>query len=213
MIVSEQVRPQSPHEPQMALEPGAVPVQALDTFRLPAGLRGRSGAFVQMWWIVQQLLFAPSPQALYGWRRFLLRLFGARIGKGVIIRPSVRVTYPWKLTIGDHAWVGDNVELYTLDAITIGENAVVSQGSYLCTGTHDYTRPSFDMVIAPVTIEPEAWVASQVFVMPGVTVRRGAVVAVRSLVTRDVPPMAVAMGQPARVVGARRVADGAPGPR
>lgn len=193
--------PPSP-EPPDAL-PSAESVQALAKFRLPEGLRGRPGWFVQLWWITHSLLFATSPQALYGWRRFLLRLFGARIGRGVIIRPSVRVTYPWKLTIGDHAWIGDGVELYTLDFINIGANAVVSQGSYLCTGSHDYTVPSFDMVTGPIVVEAEAWVASQVFVMPGLTIGRGAVVAVRSLVVRDVPPMSIVMGQPGRVVGKR----------
>src|ERR1035438_228689 len=124
-------------------------IQDLSKATVPPGFRGRPGWFVQIWWIVQASLFHTSPQVLYGWRRFLLRCFGARIGRGVLLRPSVTVTYPWKLTIGDWSWIGDHVTLYSLGAITIGENAVVSQHSYLCTGAHDYRRPTFDLYALP----------------------------------------------------------------
>jgi putative colanic acid biosynthesis acetyltransferase WcaF len=174
-------------------------VQDLGRYRNPPDLRGRSAVQVQLWWLVQALLFNTSPQFLYGWRRWLLRLFGAKIGQGVIIRPSVRVTYPWKLEIGDRAWVGDQVELYTLDRIRIGEDAVVSQFSKLITGSHDFEKPTFDMVTKPITIESQAWVAADCFIAPGVTVGRGAVVLARSLVTKDVPGMAVVAGQPATI--------------
>ena len=87
--------------------------QNLNSFNQPTDFRGRSAIIVQLWWLVQATLFACSPQFMYGWRIFLLRLFGANIGKNVIIRPTVRVTYPWKLSIGDYAWVGDHAELYT----------------------------------------------------------------------------------------------------
>jgi len=89
-------------------------IQDLSKSKVPPGFRGRPAWFVQLWWIVQTLLFHPSPQLFYGWRRFLLRAFGARIGKGVLIRPSVTVTYPWKLGIGDWSWVGDHATLYAL---------------------------------------------------------------------------------------------------
>src|SRR5262245_48779901 len=116
------------------------PVQDLTTFRMPAGFRGRPAWFVQLWWLTQALLFRPSPQVAYGFRRLLLRAFGARIGRGVVIRPSVVVTYPWKVEIGDFAWVGDDAVLYSLGEIRIGANSVVSQKSYLCAGDHDYRR-------------------------------------------------------------------------
>jgi putative colanic acid biosynthesis acetyltransferase WcaF len=177
--------------------------QDLSSFRLPANFRGKSPFVVQLWWVIQALLFHTSPQFLYGWRRFLLRLFGAEIGEGVLVRPSVRVTYPWRLSIGDHSWIGDHVELYTLGPIRIGSNAVVSQGSYLCTATHDYSRSSFDMQTRSVTIEDEAWVAAHCFVAPGVTVKRGAMVASRSLVLKDVPAGMIAAGHPAQVLRPR----------
>ncbi len=133
----------------------------------------------------------------------ILRLFGAKIGKDVRIRPSVRITYPWKVEIGDHSWVGDNVELYSLGPIRIGSNAVVSQGSYLCGGTHDYRDPLFSISASPVIVEDEAWVAAQAFIAPGITIGRGAVVGARSLVLSDVPPGMIASGHPARVKGPR----------
>ncbi len=178
-------------------------IQDLSRYSQPQEFRGRPAWFVQLWWIVQSLLFNTSPQVLYGWRRFLLRAFGAKIGKNVLLRPSVKTTYPWKLVIKDHAWVGDNVDLYTLGPIEIGVNAVVSQGVYLCTGTHDYLDPTFAIVAKPIIIEDEAWVAAQAFVAPGVTVGKGAVVGARSLVLKDVPSRAVVAGSPAKVIGTR----------
>lgn len=179
-------------------------IQDLSRATVPAGFRGRPAWLVQLWWIVQSLLFHPSPQVLYGWRRFLLRCFGARIGKGVLIRPSATITYPWKLTIGDWSWVGDHATLYTLGEITIGDNTVISQHCYLCAGSHDYTRVTFDLYAKAIRVEPEAWLAAGVFVGPGVTVGRGAVVGARSVVLRDVPAGMVCAGNPLRILHARR---------
>lgn len=179
------------------------PVQDLKNFRLPPNFRGRSAWFVQLWWIVQATAFRWSPQFMYGWRRFLLRLFGAKIGRGVTLRPSVEITYPWKLSIGDYSWIGDYAALYTLGEIRIGDNVCVSQHCYLATAYHDYTRPTFDMIGSFVAIESEAWLATRVFVAPGVTIGRGAVVGACSVVLKDVPPMMVCAGNPAKIVRAR----------
>jgi putative colanic acid biosynthesis acetyltransferase WcaF len=113
------------------------------------------------------------------------------------------VTYPWKLRIDDNAWIGDFVELYTLGDIHIGENAVVSQKSYLCTGSHDHRSPAFDIYARKIVVEPQAWVAADVFVGPGVTIGYGAVIASRSTLLADAPPLMVMAGTPARVVGPR----------
>ncbi|MEH6499673.1 MAG: putative colanic acid biosynthesis acetyltransferase [Pseudoalteromonas distincta] len=173
-------------------------MQRLDLFQLPPAFRGRSGAWCQLWWLVQSCLFATSPQFMYGWRRFLLRIFGAKIGQGVIIRPSVRVTYPWKLIVGDHAWIGDHVELYTLGEITIGANAVVSQRSYLCTGSHDPASTTFRIYAEPISIEEGAWVATDVFIGPGVSVGRNALIGARSSLFSNADPAFVYVGSPAR---------------
>jgi len=171
--------------------------QKLNRFHLPNGFRGASALFVQLWWLVQIILFASSPQFMYAWRNFLLRLFGSKIGKNVIVRPSVRVTYPWKLEIGDNSWVGDNVELYTLGKITIGKDVVVSQKSYLCSGSHDYQSQTFDIYQKPIVIQDEAWVATDVFIAPGVSIGKGAVIAARSSVYKDMPEGMICIGNPA----------------
>lgn len=174
--------------------------QSLDKFVLPKGFRGRGAITIQFWWVIQSTLFACSPQFAYKWRNILLRLFGAKIGQNVIIRPSVRTTYPWKLTIGDNAMVGDNVELYTLGEITIGKNAVVSQRSYLCTGSHDHKSEAFDIYAKPIVIEDEAWLATDVFVAPGITIGKGAVIGARSSVFEDMPKGMICKGSPAKPI-------------
>jgi putative colanic acid biosynthesis acetyltransferase WcaF len=179
-------------------------VQDLAAFRMPPDFRGRPAWFVQLWWLVQATLFRLSPQLLYGWRRFLLRLFGAHIGRDVIIRPTATITYPWKLSIGDYAWVGDDVVLYSLADITIGAHAVVSQRSYLCAGSHDMQLASFPIFGKPIVVGPQAWVASDVFVAPGVTIGEGCVVGARSSVFGDLPAMMVCIGNPARAIRERR---------
>jgi Acetyltransferase (isoleucine patch superfamily) len=181
--------------------------QRLDLFTLPPGFRGRKGGYVQLWWLVQSTLFAWSPQVLYGWRRFLLRLFGAKIGKGVIIRPSARITYPWKVSIGDFSWIGDDVVLYSLGEIHIGAHAVVSQRCYLCTGSHDYTRSTFDIYAKAIFVESCAWLATDVFVAPGIHIGMGAVIGARSSVFQDIPDLVVAMGSPAKPFKKRTLSD------
>lgn len=181
----------------------SVNVQQLDTFRLPKGFRGRSAVVVQLWWLVQATLFACSPQFMFAWRRWLLQLFGARVGKSVLLRPSVKTTYPWKVTIGDFAWVGDDVVLYSLGEIEIGDHAVVSQRSYLCAAGHDYTQPDFPIYDKKVSIGSQAWLATGVFVAPGVTIGEGAVVGARSSVFHDLPAMMVCVGSPAKPIKPR----------
>lgn len=172
--------------------------QRLDTFTLPPGFRGRSAVVVQLWWLVQATLFSLSPQFMFGWRRFLLRLFGAKVGRDVLVRPSVRITYPWKVALGDRVWLGDCAELYSLGEIEIGNDVVVSQRSYLCAATHDHTAPTFDIVSGKIVIEDQAWIATDVFVAPGVRIGRGALVGARSSVFADMPSGMICMGSPAK---------------
>jgi putative colanic acid biosynthesis acetyltransferase WcaF len=182
--------------------------QKLDQFSVPPGFRGRGAVVVVLWQVVQSTLFALSPQPFFAWRRFLLRLFGAKVGRKVLLRPTVRVTYPWKTEIGDYSWVGDHVELYSLDCISIGSHSVISQRSYLCTGSHDMADLAFSYITAPISVGDQVWIASDVFVAPGVKVGRGAVVGARSTVLKDVPPGVVVIGEPARVVRDRLASGG-----
>lgn len=178
-------------------------IQNLKLFRLPSNFRGRNPVYVQLWWFVQAIFIHLSPQIFYGWRRFVLRRFGAKIGKGVIIRPSVRILYPWKLTIGDWSWIGDDVNLYSMAEIKIGNNTVVSQNSYLCTGSHNHTKPTFDIFAKKIVIEDEAWIATDVFVAPGVTIAHAAVIAARSTVLQDMPAEMICAGNPAKPIKQR----------
>lgn len=175
----------------------------LDRYSQAQYSRGRSGAYVLLWWLVQATLFRCSPQPLYGWRRWLLRRFGARIGAGVKVRPSAKFTYPWKVSVGDHSWIGDNVECYSLERIEIGAHCVVSQNSYLCTGSHDYRDEAFGLIVKPIRIGDGAWVASDVFVYPGVTIGTMAVAAARSTVTKPIPPNEIHAGLPAQFMAKR----------
>lgn len=184
---------------------GASPrYQDLSRFRVPPGFRGRPAWFVQLWWLVDAVLFRPSPQVCYAWRRALLRLFGARIGCDVIIRPTARITYPWKVSIGDFSWIGDDVTLYSLGPILIGEHTVVSQHTYVCAGDHDYDAVDFPIRGHTTTIGSQVWLGTSVFVGPGTSIADGAVVGARSTVTRDLPAGMVCVGTPARPIKRRK---------
>lgn len=178
-------------------------MQDLTSFTVPKGFRGRPAWLVQLWWMVQALLFRASPQVLYGWRRFLLRLFGAKVGKNVIVRPTVRITYPWKVSIGDNSWIGDEVNIYSLGPVVIGSNSVISQKSYLCTGSHDYRRSDFAIFYKPITIGDQVWIATDVFIAPGVEVGDGAVVGARSSVFNNLEGGFVYAGHPLKRVRKR----------
>lgn len=177
--------------------------QRLDSFTLPNGFRGRSAFTVQLWWLVQSTLFALSPQVMFGWRRFLLKQFGAKIGQGVLIRPSVRVTYPWKVVIGDRSWIGDNAELYSLGEIEIGSDVVISQRSYLCAAAHEFTKTTFDIFDHKIVIEDQVWLATDVFVAPGITIGKGVVVGARSSVFQNLPEGMLCYGSPAKPIRQR----------
>lgn len=178
-------------------------MQRLDQHKIPKGFRGKSKLYVQFWWLVQATLINCSPQVFYRWRRFWLRLFGAQIGKKVLIRPSVKITYPWKVYIGDYSWIGDDVVLYSLGEIEIGSNTVISQKSYLCTGSHDYTKESFDIFTKKITIGDSCWLATDVFVAPGITISDGAIVGARSSVFSDIDANTINAGSPSKMIKKR----------
>lgn len=167
----------------------------------PWGMREKLGRAV--WMVAWTLLFRLSFHNWYGWRRFLLRCFGARIGKGVLIRPSCWIEIPWNLEIGETCAIGDRAILYSLGKITIGRLVSVSQYAHLCAGTHDYTLRSFPLLALPIRIGDGVWIAADAFVGPGVTVGDRSVVGARATVVNDVPPDVVVAGNPARVIKPR----------
>ena len=175
-----------------------------DLFDAREGLdRGRPFWIEAIWYFCKCLLFLtplPVPGCI---KRTVLRRFGAHIGKGVIIKPRVNIHFPWKLTIGDHAWIGEEVFLLNFEPITIGDQCCISQRAFLCTGNHDYRKPSMPFRNQPITIEAGAWVGAQVFVSPGVTVGSEAVIAAGSVVTRNQPSAMVCAGNPCAPVRKR----------
>lgn len=176
----------------------------LKLHKVPDNFRGKSKLYVQLWWLAQATLIGLSPQVFYGWRRFWLRMFGAKIGKKVLIRPSVKITYPWKVSIGDFSWIGDDVVLYSLGKIEIGSNTVVSQKSYLCTGSHDYTKATFDIFAKKIKIGNSCWLATDVFVAPGIIISDGAIVGARSSVFNNVDANTINAGSPAKMIRIRK---------
>ena len=160
-----------------------------------------------VWNLVWVTLARTSPTFAFGWRRFLLQLFGARLAKSARVYPRARVWAPWNLTMADYSCLADDVECYSVDQIIIESFVTVSQGSRLCTASHDFTDTDFRLITSPVTIHSKAWVAAYAYIGPGVVVGEGAVVGATASVYKNVPPWTVVGGNPARYLRSRIVSD------
>lgn len=159
-----------------------------------------------VWTLTWTLLARWTPRfVLNRYRAGILRLFGARLGTKCRLTASMEVWIPSRLFVGSHVWIDRNVNLYDVDRITIGDNAIISDGAYICTATHDVTSRTFALVTAPVTIKSSAWIAAKAIVLPGVTIGEGAVVGASAVVTKDVAPWTIVAGNPARVIGKREL--------
>ncbi|WP_412851395.1 putative colanic acid biosynthesis acetyltransferase [Ectothiorhodospira shaposhnikovii] len=154
-------------------------------------------------WALAMPLFHFSPRPLFGWRRMLLRLFGAQIGAGAHVYPSARIYLPWNLTLGEEASIGEWALVYNLGPVTIGDRATISHRAHLCAGTHDHRDPTLPLLRLPIEIGPQAWVCADAFVGPGRKVGEGAIVGAAAVVVKDVGPWQVVGGNPARVIKAR----------
>jgi putative colanic acid biosynthesis acetyltransferase WcaF len=166
-----------------------------------SSLHSRANQLMRVLWkTVWLFAYRPSPRMFHGWRRFLLRLFGATIERGAHPYTSARVWAPWNLTMREGSCLGDHVECYSVDRVTLEPCATVSQYSFLCTASHDYTSREMPVIAAPIRIGRRAWVAADVFVGPGVTIGEGAVVGARASVFRNVDPWTLVGGNPARVI-------------
>ena len=154
-------------------------------------------------WALATPLFRYSPRVCFGWRSFLLRLFGARVGRDTHIYNSAIIYMPWNLTIGDQSCIGEWALVYSLGPVSIGNRTTISQRVHLCAGTHDYTDPTLPLLRPPIAIDDQAWVCADAFVGPGVTIGEGAVVGARAVVTRDVESWVIVAGNPARKIKQR----------
>ena len=156
-----------------------------------------------VWNITYVIFFKYSPRPMHAWRSFILRLFGAKIGKGVHIYPKVKIWAPWNLEAHDEVGVADGVELYCQGRIILEYRSIISQRSYICTGTHDFTIKGHPLYTKSITISKLAWVAAEAFVGPGVVVGEGAVIGARSAVFKDVASWSVVGGNPAKFIKTR----------
>jgi putative colanic acid biosynthesis acetyltransferase WcaF len=177
-----------------------------NTFTGPSfSLRNRLGRVV--WGLVDSILFKLSPKPLHAWRSFLLRCFGATVGRGVHVYPDVKIWAPWNVVLRDECGIGSGAILYAQGKITIGYRAVISQGVHLCAGTHDYTKSGFPLITMPIFIGDQVWIAAEAFVHPGVTIAEGCVIGARSVVTKDMPAWMVCAGHPCKPIKERVFAD------
>ena len=181
------------------------PLIDLRTYDLSNFDRGKPTWIIMLWWLVQAIAF---PLTLHNFNRsrcYLIRLFGAEIGTGVVIRPSARFIFPWKVKIGDYSWIGDDVVFYSIDRITVGSHSVVSQKSYLCTGSHDINKSSFDLITAPIAIGNGVWIATDCFIAAGVEIGSNSVIGARSSVMKSIPSRQVAWGTPCKCQYSRTI--------
>jgi putative colanic acid biosynthesis acetyltransferase WcaF len=156
----------------------------------------------EMLWVLVKCVFFdngfPWPSSF---RVALLRAFGAAVGEGVVIRGKVNITFPWRLTVGDHVWIGEEVLILSLAPVVLESDICLSQRAFLCTGSHRFHSPGFDLVIKPITVRKGSWIAAQAFVAPGIEIGPNSMVAAGSVVLEDVPPSTVVRGNPAQRVG------------
>lgn len=170
----------------------------LSRFNNSAFDRGAPASKEALWWVARSLLFAPWFPIPSSLKVAALRAFGARVGSGVVIRSRVNITFPWRLEIGDNVWIGDEVMILSLDRVTVGKNTCLSQRSFLCTGSHDFGRESFDLTTKPIVIGDSCWIGAMAFVGPGVTFHHGSRCLAGSVVVKDVEVGGTVFGVPAK---------------
>ena len=176
-----------------------------DLSRFSSGNFDRGAGVVKesLWLLVSLFLFRLCPVSLSALKRTTLRAFGAKIGRGVVIKPQVKVTFPWKLEVGDHVWLGEECWLLNLEKIVIKSNVCISQRAFLCTGSHNYKLSTFDLITEPISVGDGAWIGAGAWVGPGVKVGDGAVLTACSVATMDLEAGGIFKGNPAVLIRKR----------
>lgn len=156
-----------------------------------------------VWGVAHFLLIRWTPRPFHRWRAFVLRMFGAKLGRNCRIYPGAKIWAPWHLEAGDQCGIANGAIIYNQARIRLGRRVVISQGAHLCTGTHDYEDPGFALRAEPIVVGDQAWIAAESFIHPGVTIGEGAVIGARSVVTKDIPPWMVCAGNPCQPIKPR----------
>lgn len=167
----------------------------------------RNKLVVFIWYIVNVLFFINPLNPFSIIKVFLLRLFGARIGKEVVLKPGVNIKYPWKLNIGNYSWIGEGVWIDNLAQVNIGDHVCISQGAMLLCGNHDYSKTTFDLMLGAITLEEGVWIGAQSVVCPNVHCHSHAVLAVQSVATKDLDAYTIYQGNPAKAVRKRLISE------
>jgi len=155
---------------------------------------------ILIWYFTNVIFFQNTLNPSSGLKVALLKLFGAKIGKGVVIKPGANIKYPWKLEIGDHCWIGEKVWIDNLEQVSIGSNVCISQGAMLLCGNHNYKKPTFDLIVKEIILEDGVWIGAQSLVCPGIACKSHSILAVNSVANKDLEPYKVYQGNPAAVV-------------
>ncbi len=155
------------------------------------------------WLIVSGIFFKTSLFPFYGFKASLLRAFGAKVGKGLVIKPSVNIKYPWFLSIGDFCWLGEGVWIDNLGKVTIGSHVCISQGALLLCGNHDYTKTTFDLIVKNISLEDGVWIGAKSMVAPGVNAGAHAVLTAGSVATANLDPYGIYQGNPCQWIKKR----------
>ncbi len=159
-----------------------------------------------LWFFVNAILVKPSWNGFSGMKVMVLKWFGAEIGTGVVIKPKVNIKYPWKLRIGDYSWIGEDVWIDNLAEVVIGSHVCISQGAMLLCGNHNYKTVTFDLMVAPITLEQGAWICAKAVVCPGVVVKSHAILGVGAVTSKDLEAYGIYQGIPAIKVNERSIA-------
>ena len=160
-----------------------------------------------LWYFFNVIVLLNPLNPFVGIKIFVLKLFGAKIGANVIIKPKVSIKYPWKLEIGANTWIGENVWIDNLDSVIIGVNCCLSQGALLLCGNHDYKKKSFNLIVKPITLEDGAWVGARSTVVQGVVMKSHSILAVNSVATSDLEPYGIYQGNPAVKIREREISE------
>lgn len=168
---------------------------------------GASKLKMLVWYFINLLFFTSRWLPDNGFKVFLLRVFGAKVGSGVVIKPAVNIKYPWRLTIGNSVWIGEQVWIDNLDDVIIGDNVCISQGAMLLCGNHNYKKSSFDLIVGTITLEEGVWIGAQAVVCPGVICKSHALLTVGSIATANLDAYTIYQGNPAKAIRKRQISN------